>query len=322
MNSAPEQDAVFSETQIGGRQTGARARFRRSRRRLLVGARLTWLRVSLKVLEVVAPAAADRRALELWCDLPPGSGLRRDFRPYPGDVVRVPVPRGGAVAVEVWGEGPVVYLMHGWGGWRGQLGAFVEPLAAIGHRVVAVDAPSHGDSDPSFMGRRRGTVMELMEALDAAGQQFGPAAGVIAHSLGCTVAAQVVRTSLPSERLVLIAPNHGFGEVVEQFSATLRLNPRTRDHLRASLEAITRKPIEEFDLEPLGADGSMPDTLVLHDRADKETPYRVGEALAAAWPNARLVTTVGLGHQRILADAGTVAAAVGHITDRVTAREG
>src|SRR5450830_589798 len=254
---------------IAGRQTGARARFRRSRRRLLVGARLTWLRVSLKGLEVVAPAAADRRALELWCDLPSGSGLRRDFRPYPGDVVRLPVPRGGEVVAEVWGEGPVVYLMHGWGGWRGQLGAFVEPLAAIGHRVVAVDAPSHGDSDPGFMGRRRGTVMELMEALDAAGQQFGPAAGVIAHSLGCTVAAQVVRTSLPAERLVLIAPNHGFGEVVEQFSAPLRLNPRTRDHLRASLEAITRKPIEEFDLEPLGADGSMPDTLVLHDRAER-----------------------------------------------------
>ena len=169
MNSAPEQDAVFSETQIGGRQTGARARFRRSRRRLLVGARLTWLRVSLKVLETVAPAAADRRALGLWCDLPPGSGLRRDFRPYPGDVVRLPVPRGGEVVAEVWGEGPVVYLMHGWGGWRGQLGAFVEPLVATGHRLVAVDAPSHGDSDPGFMGRRRGTVMELMEALDAAG---------------------------------------------------------------------------------------------------------------------------------------------------------
>src|SRR5665647_1264576 len=111
------------------------------------------------------------------------------------------------------------------------LGAFVEPLVATGHRLVAVDAPSHGDSDPGFMGRRRGTVMELMEALDAAGQQFGPAAGVIAHSLGCTVAAQVVRNSLPAECLVLIAPNHGFGEVVEQFSATLRLNPRTRDHL-------------------------------------------------------------------------------------------
>src|SRR5665648_613986 len=299
-----------------------RRRLRRTRRRLVAVVGLVWLRLTFVVLKAIAPDAADRKALDVWCTLPPGARSRRDLRPYLGDVVRLPVPRGGEVVAEVWGEGPVVYLMHGWGGWRGQLGAFVEPLVATGHRLVAVDAPSHGVCDPGFMGRRRGTVVEHMEALDAAGQQFGPAAGVIAHSLGCTVAAQVVRTSLPSERLVLIAPNHRFGELVEQFSATLRLNPRTRDHLTASLEDITRKPIEEFDLEPLGADGSVPDTLILHDRADKETPYRVGEGLAATWPDARLVTTDGLGHYRILSDVGAVAAVVGHITDRVTAREG
>ena len=302
--------------------TPLRTRLRRTRRRLLAGAAVTWLRLSLRVLEVVAPAAADRRALELWCALPPGAGLRRDHRPYAGDVVRLPVPRGGTIAVEVWGEGPVVYLMHGWGGWRGQLGAYVEPLVVSGHRVVAVDAPSHGDSDTGFMGRRRGTVMEFLEALEAAGREYGPAAGVIAHSLGCTVAAQVVRAALPTERLVLVAPAHGFLEVLDEFSATLAISARARAHLHAALEEITERPISEFDLEPLGADGSMPDTLVLHDRADKETPYRVGEGLAAAWPNARLITTNGLGHQRILTDSGTVAAGVGHITGRVTVREG
>ena len=298
----------------------ARPRLRTMRRRSLIAVRIAALRASLRVLDVFAPAVADRRALKLWCALP-SARRRRDFRPYPGDVVRLPVPRGGEVAVEVWGDGPVVYLMHGWGGWRGQLGAFVEPLVAAGHRVVAVDAPSHGDSDPGFMGAGRGTVVELIEALEAAGEEFGPAAGVVAHSLGCTAAAQAVPSSLAADRLVLIAPNHGFEDVLDEFSHALSLSPRLRRHLHNSLEEFTRRPLSAFDLEPLGADGSMPDTLVLHDRADKETPYRVGEGLAAAWPNARLVTTDGLGHQRILADAGTVAAAVGHITDRVTARE-
>ena len=64
----------------------------------------------------------------------------------------------------------------------------------------------------------------------------------------------------------------------------------------------------------------MPPTLVVHDRRDKETPYQVGADLAAAWPNATLVSTDGLGHQRILTDAGTIALAVGHLTDRVGAR--
>jgi pimeloyl-ACP methyl ester carboxylesterase len=42
--------------------------------------------------------------------------------------------------------------------------------------------------------------------------------------------------------------------------------------------------------------------LVVHDRDDKEVPARVGRSIAEAWPNAALVLTEGLGHQRILRD--------------------
>ena len=293
-----------------------RTRLRRARRRAVGTGQLAWVRTSMRLLEVVAPGVADRRALHLWCAVP-GARHGKDHRPYVGSDVRLPMPRGGEIAVEVWGDGPVVYLVHGWGGWRGQLGAFVGPLVEAGHRVVAIDAPSHGDSDDGYLGRRRGTVVEMIEALEVAGQEFGPAAGVVAHSLGCTVAGQVVGQALPAERLVLISPNHEFDEVLRQFADLLRLSRRSIDHLRGELEAVTQRPLADFDLDVLGADGSMPETLVLHDRADKETPYRVGEALAAAWPNARLATTEGLGHQRILTDAGTVAAVVGHIADRV-----
>jgi pimeloyl-ACP methyl ester carboxylesterase len=290
-----------------------RARLRRARRRTVAAVRITWARGSLRLLELVSPAAADRKALDLWCALPePRSG--KDHRRTTGVVHRLAVPRGGTVAAEVWGDGPVVYLVHGWGGWRGQLGAYVEPLVEAGYRVVAADAPSHGDSDDGFLGTRRGTVMEMIETFEVVGQEFGPAVGVVAHSLGCTVAGQVVAGGLEAERLVLIAPNHGFQDVLDQFVRVLRLSRRTADHLRDELEGITQRPLSAFDLDALGADGSMPETLVVHDRADKETPYRVGAALAAAWPNARLVTTEGLGHQRILADTGTVTAVVGHVT--------
>ena len=37
---------------------------------------------------------------------------------------------GAAVRGHVWGEGPVVYLVHGWGGRGSQLASFVEPLRA------------------------------------------------------------------------------------------------------------------------------------------------------------------------------------------------
>lgn len=296
-----------------------RRRLRRARRRAVASAQLAAVRAHLRLLERVAPAAADRRAQDLWCTLPPVA-RRRDLRPEGGQVHRVPVPRGGTAAVEVWGEGPTVYLMHGWGGWRGQLGAFVAPLVETGHRVIALDAPGHGDSDPGFLGRGRGTVMEFIEALEATIDQFGPPTGMVAHSMGCTVVGQVLAAGTRTERLVLVAPNHEFSEIVVQFASHLRLGDRTRDHLRAALEEITGQPLAAFDLEPLGSpgriDGGVPPTLVVHDRDDAETPYRVATGLVAAFPDARLVTTEGLGHHRVLAAPTTVEAALGHLTER------
>jgi pimeloyl-ACP methyl ester carboxylesterase len=292
---------------------------RRRSERLLAVARRTALRATFMVLDVVAPSVAAARALDLWCTLPANAGRRKDFRPGPGDVTRVRLTGGGEVAMESWGAGPVVYLVHGWGGWRGQLGAFVAPLVAAGYRVVGFDAPGHGDSDPGVLGAGRGNVMEFMAALEAVAGEVGPAEGVIAHSMGCTTASMVVRTVLPTQRLVLVAPNHDFVGITEDFAQLLGFTERTRSRLQQGMEDFCERPIRDFDLAPLGADGAMPPTLVVHDRRDKETPYQVGAELAAAWPNATLVSTDGLGHQRILTDAGMIGLAVGHITDRVVA---
>lgn len=292
-----------------------------SRLRLVNAARLVGLRTTFRVLEVVAPRAAGARAFALWCTLPDNAGRRKDYRPGPGEVIRVRAPRGGDVVAEVWGEGPTVYLVHGWGGWRGQLGAFVQPLVDAGYRVVGIDAPGHGDADPSVLGPGRGTLIEVVEALEAVGAELGEAAGVVAHSMGTTATAMAVRSSLTAASLVLVAPNHDFDDITRDFAKLLGLSERTRTLLHDAVEDFVGRPISDFDLEPLGSDGGLPPTLLLHDRLDKETPYDVSAALATSWPTATLVTTEGLGHQRILADARTIERAVGHITQHVPVGE-
>ena len=302
---------TFTQPALARRRTG----------RLRAVARLTALRATFMILDAVAPTVAAAKALTIWCTLPANAGRRKDFRPGHGEVTRVELTDGSTVAVESWGSGPVVYLVHGWGGWRGQLGAFVAPLVAAGRQVVAFDAPSHGDSDPGGMGAGQGNAMELIAAFDAVAREFGPADGVIAHSLGCTSAAMVIHASLPTQRLVLVAPNHDFVGITHDFARLLRFTERTRARLQQAMEDFCERPLTAFDLVPLGADGTMPATLVVHDRRDKETPYQVGVDLAAAWPDATLVSTDGLGHQRILTDAGTIALAVRYVTDRVPAED-
>jgi pimeloyl-ACP methyl ester carboxylesterase len=56
--------------------------------------------------------------------------------------------------------------------------------------------------------------------------------------------------------------------------------------------------------------GKRPPTLIFHDRRDKEVPYAEGVALAASWPTSEMISTEGLGHQRILRDPAVIDRAV------------
>ncbi|PSL06097.1 serine aminopeptidase S33 family [Haloactinopolyspora alba] len=275
--------------------------------------RVASVRASFGLLERFAPKAAGARAARLWCTLPGNAGRRRDERPDAGERSWLDIGDGRHVAVETWGFGPPVYLMHGWGGWRGQLGAFVTPLVDAGFRVIAVDAPSHGESAPGRLGAGRSLGPELTDTLVAATGRHGKPAAVVAHSLGCATTALAVHDGMPAARLVLIAPSIAVEPVASAFCRTVGLGPRGRQAMMARLEMLAGRPMSDYDIAGLGTRTELPPTLVVHDRDDKEVPYDQGVRLASDWPSAELATTEGLGHQRILRDRGVVDLVVGYV---------
>jgi pimeloyl-ACP methyl ester carboxylesterase len=56
--------------------------------------------------------------------------------------------------------------------------------------------------------------------------------------------------------------------------------------------------------------------LVIHDHGDGIVPWAQGAALARAWPGARLLSTAGLGHGRILESDITTRAAADFIAGK------
>ena len=134
-----------------------------------------------RTADLLVPTAAGRIARDLWFTVPPR--LAAESLPAGAHAFEVD-SLGAKVRGHVWGSGPVVYLVHGWGGNGAQLAAFVGPLVAEGYRVVMFDAPAHGESDPGPSGPRRTHGVEFGKALDAVFAKFGPAEAVIAHSLG------------------------------------------------------------------------------------------------------------------------------------------
>jgi pimeloyl-ACP methyl ester carboxylesterase len=267
---------------------------------------------SFALLERFAPGIGARWAAALWFRVPQARG-RRDRQAPPGRPFSVPV-LGRMVAGETWGEGPAVYLVHGWGGWRGQLDALVAPLTAAGYRVVAFDAPSHGDSNPGPEGPGRSTVLEFAAALTAVAAAHGPAAAVVAHSLGATATAVALGDGLAADRAVFVAPMADPLPYTRAFAGRLGFGERIRARMVGRIERRVGMPMSAFAVPALAGRVATPPLLLVHDRLDTETGWSDSAAIARAWPAARLVTTSGLGHRRILRDPAVVAEVAGFLT--------
>lgn len=256
------------------------------------------------LLERFAPLLGSRWAIELWCTIPK---LESSLRLPPGLGSGQPLEAdwsGHRIAGESWGDGPPVYLVHGWGGCRAHLGVFVRPLVEAGHRVIAFDLPSHNESGPGELGEGRSTIVECARGVQAVVQTHGPARAIIAHSLGAKAAALAVSWGTPVERLVFLAPMGGFGPYLYRFAARHGFGPRIRIGLHRRLDRYLGFPLLDTDISHVATRiENPPALLVVHDPQDPDTPYAESAALARDWSGAELVTTRGLGrlaHFRIL----------------------
>ena len=271
------------------------------------------LRAYFRTTSLVAPRVAVRKAVDVWCTLPTNTGRRKDNRSEPGERVAVPVGDGRTIVAETWGEGPVVYLAHGWGGWRGQVASFAPPLVAEGFQVVTFDCLSHGDSDPGDLGPGRSSGWEMLASFQRVYERFGPAHAVVGHSLGCASACRTLLDGAQAERLCLVSPPADMAEIGRRFARQIGLPPRLDEAFLKANERAADRSMHDFDIAPMGATGRLPAATIIHDDLDKEVPLAVAQQISATWPDSTLVTTHGLGHHRILIDPDVIT----HVTKSV-----
>ncbi|MDY7226211.1 alpha/beta fold hydrolase [Hyalangium rubrum] len=215
---------------------------------------------------------------------------------------------GERVAVWSWGEGPRVLLVHGWSGYGGQLTAFVAPLVAAGFSVVTFDAPGHGLSSGS-----RSSLPELARVIRAVAHATGGPHALVAHSIGAAASALALHQGLEVERAVLLSPPSDPRKAVAFFSREVALPGHAVKRMVARLEARLGR-LEDY-VVPRFAPALKTPVRIFHDVGDEEVRVESGEAIAQAWPGARLVRTQGLGHYRILYTPAVVSEAVAFITE-------
>jgi pimeloyl-ACP methyl ester carboxylesterase len=270
------------------------------------------VRTAFGLLDRFAPGLGARWAERIWFTLPkPGSA---PGPAHPGARRFLTSVEGHAVAGEAWGDGPPIYLVHGWGGRRGQFTAFVGPLLLGGYSVIAFDMPSHGDSAPGASGPRSSTFPEFTRALQAVVAHHGRPHAVVAHSAGAIATAAALCDGMQADRVVMLSPMASALSQLRQFAAALNIGPRTLERLTVRVERRVGAPMRHFDVPELGRAIAMPPTLVVHDRNDRSTSVTDGAAIAAAWPGACLKVTSGLGHNRLLRSPDVVAEVVDFVS--------
>ena len=274
---------------------------------------LALARTGLALAERAAPGLGARAAVRMCTTVPRAVPGRPAAAAPDGDRRRVNLPGllPASIVTETWGEGPAVYLVHGWGRDRKSWHRFVGPLTRAGFRVVALDVPGHGESDPSAYGPGRTVLPEVVTALRAAAGRYGPAHAVVAHSMGALGAAVACLDGLPAARLVLIAPVPDHRAALQVFAKAAGLGERIQARMPRALERLLQTPLSHFDAVNRSAEeDTLPPALVIHDGGDRMVPFGLGARLATAWPCARLHRTHGLGHHRILRDEEVIAASV------------
>ncbi|WP_338871927.1 alpha/beta hydrolase [Myxococcus stipitatus] len=217
---------------------------------------------------------------------------------------------GEEVASWSWGEGPRVLLVHGWSGYGGQLTAFVEPLVSAGYSVVTYDAPGHGKSTG-----RTSSLPEMAEVVADVAEAVGGVSAVVAHSLGAAATAVAMRDGLRVERAVFVSPPADPRHGIQAFARTLGFSDEVWMRMEQRIEQKFRMKLSDLAL-PLFVPslGHVP-LQVFHDVEDAEVSVVDGEAVAHAWPGARLTLTEGLGHNRILYASHVVSQAVAFLTE-------
>lgn len=191
---------------------------------------------------------------------------------------------------------PPVLLMHGWDSRASQLAPIVKVLLAAGHRVIAFDAPGHGDS-PDRPGITVSTFADVVLHID---RRFGPFHAVLGHSVGGAAVTLGVTRGLRTRRLITLAAPASLRRASLRVAAMLGLSPRVTQAMLQAAAMSNGRSLDDLESTGLSLPADV-SALLLHDPRDRQVPISESAIVAAAWPNARLHQIAGVGHNGILA---------------------
>jgi len=199
---------------------------------------------------------------------------------------------GVEIQTYVWeGDGPTILLIHGWESnvWRWH--KYIPEYLSQGYRVVAFDAPGHGNSSGSIL-----NVPLYTEAINAVVSNYNPDY-TVAHSIGALSSIYYFKKFQPTtlKKMVVLGSASELSEIMDDYQRILGLSPKVMRDLEAFLKARFGLSFKTFSGAAFAKAVTVPG-LIIHDKHDRITPVSASRAIHKNWKDSSYIETEGLGH--------------------------
>lgn len=269
--------------------------------------RMTALRTSFRLGSWLLPSVTVRRADRLFSA--PGGDSRHRALQADSHGARIETLdwRGERLALYRWGDPtrqPTALFAHGWSSFGLRAVTWLPALRQAGYAVISFDQAGHGRSSGNS-----NNLPGFADAVATVVRHVGSVDAIVGHSFGGAATMLALADGLRIRRTILIAPPADLSEATQRFARFIGMAEHLVGDLIRRFE--TRLDVELDQLRPaVRAPAIATPGLIVHDCGDREVPWHEGERYARSWPGARLLTTTGLGHHRILGDPEVVAAGI------------
>jgi len=262
---------------------------------------LQYLRTKFKTISKLAPAIAGRMAFELFCTPYPKYKKRKAPAIFHHATKRTVVLTDqtkihGFEWLPSKPNDQTVLIAHGYASYAFKFEHYIAPLLKMGYRVLAFDAPAHGQSEGKHI-----HVVVYQEAIQKIMEQAGPIHHFIGHSLGALTLSMIAEKIDQAEarKFVLIAPATKTTTTFANFFKMMHLNEVTKAAFLQDVSNRTSHTVDHFAADRALANYKGP-VLWVHDEKDMVCPFEdIIHFKEKASSNIKFLITNGLGHNKV-----------------------
>ncbi|AXT19263.1 alpha/beta fold hydrolase [Flavobacteriaceae bacterium AU392] len=196
------------------------------------------------------------------------------------------------IATYKWeGHKDTVLLVHGWESNAARWKKKIKALLKEGYRVIALDAPAHGDS-----GSQTFNAILYAEFINVVATKFQPKI-IIGHSVGAMATTFFMHKFQFNavEKLVLLGSPSDFKDVFKRYVIMMGYNKAIEEQLDTIIYNRFGEYPSYFSVANFVKNISQKG-LLIHDTQDKIIPYSDALRIHKNYDDSEFVSTTGFGH--------------------------